>query len=188
MDALMAALVAALLAQASDRTHWCAALLSSRFARPVPVIAALVIAVGVINGLGAAAGAVIGPMMTPEAQSLMLALALIAAGGTALFRMTPPDALPDSRAGAFATSLLALLALGFGDRTQFITFAIAGRTPTPVLAFTGAILGALAVTIPAAVMGENAWRALPLRPIRLACCAVLLVAGLWIGLSGLGLR
>src|SRR3546814_8302532 len=92
MDVLMAALLAALFAQASDRTPWCAALLGSRFARPVPVIAALVIAIVVINGLGAVAGALIGPMLTPEARALLLALALVSAGGAALFKAKAPDA------------------------------------------------------------------------------------------------
>src|SRR3546814_8417770 len=90
------------------------------------------------------------PMLTPEARALLLALALVSAGGAALFKAKAPDALPDSRLGAFATGLLALLALGIGDRTQFVTFALAARTPIPALAFVGATLGSLAVTIPAA--------------------------------------
>jgi putative Ca2+/H+ antiporter (TMEM165/GDT1 family) len=187
MDALMAALVAALLAQASDRTAWCAAMLRDRFARPGVVIAALAIAVAAINGLGGAAGALVGPVMTPEAKALMLALALVTAGGAAFLPMKPPDSLPDSRLGAVATSLLALFALGLGDRTQFITFALAARTPMPVLAWAGATIGALTVTVPAVLVGERPWLALPLKAIRIACCAVLLVAGLAIGLGALRL-
>lgn len=187
MDALMAALVAALLTHASDRTAWCAAMLRERFARPGPVIAALAVAIALTNGFGAAAGWLIGPAMTPEAQALMLALALVTAGGTAFFRMRVPDALPDSRLGPAATSLLALLALGLGDRTQFITFALAARTPLPALAWAGATIGALAVTVPAVLAGEKAWLALPLRTTRLVCCGVLLAAGLLIGLGALRL-
>src|SRR3546814_6103998 len=109
-------------------------------------ISARVISIGVITGLGAVAGALIGPMLTPEARALLLALALVSAGGAALFKAKAPDALPDSRLGAFATGLLALLALGIGDRTQFVTFALAARTPIPALAFVGATLGSLAGT------------------------------------------
>src|SRR3546814_16188932 len=89
------------------------------------------------------------PMLTPEARALLLALALVSAGGAALFKAKAPDALPDSWLGAFATGLLALLALGIGDRTQFVPFALAARTPIPALAFVGAPLGLLAVTVPA---------------------------------------
>ena len=187
VDALMAALVAALLTQASDRTAWCAAMLRDRFARPGTVIAALGIAIALTNAMGALAGRVIGPAMTPEAKALMLALALVTAGGAVFFRMKPPDSLPDSRLGAVATSLLALLALGLGDRTQFITFALAARTPMPALAWAGATIGALVVTVPAVLLGERAWLALPLRTIRIACCVVLLVTGLVIGLGALRL-
>src|SRR3546814_6402576 len=49
----------------------------------------------------------------------------------------------------------------------------------------GATLGSLAVTIPAALMGEAAWCRLPLGAIRIVCCAVLAVAGLLIGLDAL---
>src|SRR3546814_10157199 len=112
MDVLMAALVAALFAEASDRTPWCAALLGSRFARPVPVIAALVIAIVVINGLGAVAGALIGPMLTPEARALLLALALVSAGGAALFKAKAPDALPD-RSEEHTSELQSLMRISY---------------------------------------------------------------------------
>src|SRR3546814_16782780 len=81
------------------------------------------------------------------------------------------------------TLFRSLLALGIGDRTQFVTFALAARTPIPALAFVGATLGSLAVTIPAALMGEAAWCRLPLGAIRIVCCAVLAVAGLLIGMD-----
>ena len=93
MDALMAAFVAAILAQASDRTPWLTAILSTRFARPGAVIAGTAIALAIINAIGAIGGAIIGPRMTPNAQTLLLALALILAGGSALFPIMPPDRL-----------------------------------------------------------------------------------------------
>ncbi|HEX7656418.1 MAG TPA: hypothetical protein VF404_05415, partial [Sphingomonas sp.] len=111
----MAALVAALLTQATDRSAWLAAMLGTRFARPGVVIAALAIALCVINALAAIGGALIAPILSPNAKALMLAFALLSAGGSALFAIKPPK-VSDARAGAFIASLAGALALGLGDR------------------------------------------------------------------------
>lgn len=183
----MAAFVAAILAQATDRTPWLAAILSTRFAKPGAVIAGTAISLAVINAIGAIGGAIIGPRITPNAQNLLLALALVSAGGSALVAIKAPDRLSGWRIGAFMTSLLGVAILGLGDRTQFITATLAARSPTPALAAVGATLGALVVNVPAILAGENARKALPLTPVRIAIGAVFVITGAVIGLSALRL-
>ena len=183
----MAAFVAAILAQASDRTPWLTAMLSTRFARPGAVIAGTLIAIMIGNGVAAIGGAIIGPRMSPNAQMLLLALALLFAGGSALFPIKPPDRLTGWRIGAFLTSLFGVAILAFGDRTQFITLALAARSPTPALAAVGATLGALVVNIPAIIGGERLRRTLPLTAIRVAGGIMFLVVGATLGFSALRL-
>ena len=188
----MAAFVAAILAQASDRTPWLTAILSTRFAQsgsrgPGAVIAGTAISLAVINAIGAIGGAVIGPRITPNAQSLLLALALISAGGSALVPVKRPDQHSGWRIGAFTTSLLGVAILGLGDRTQFITAALAARSPTPALAAVGATLGALVVNVASIVAGEEARKTLPLTAIRIAIGTVFCITGAVIGLSALRL-
>ena len=183
----MAALVAALLAQASDRTPWLTAILSDRFARPGLVIAGTVIALMIGNSIAAIGGAIIGSRIPPSAQTLLLALALLSAGGSALFPTKLRDRLSGWRIGAFLTSLLGVAILGLGDRTQFITAALAARTPTPALAAIGATIGALAVNVPAIIAGETARRALPLAAIRITIGLLFLVVGAVLALSALRL-
>jgi putative Ca2+/H+ antiporter (TMEM165/GDT1 family) len=187
MDALMAALVAAILAQASDRTPWLTAMLSTRFARPGAVIAGTAIAITVGNAVAAIGGAIVGPRLSPNAQTLLLALALLFAGGSALFPIKPPDRLTGWRIGAFLTSLCGVAILAFGDRTQFITAALAARSPTPALAAIGATVGALAVHIPAILAGEGARKRLPLAAIRIASGILFLIVGATLGFSALRL-
>lgn len=183
----MAAFVAAILAQASDRTPWLTAILSTRFARPGAVIAGTVIAIAIGNAVAAIGGAIIGPRMAPNARTLFLALALIFAGGAALFPIKPPDRLAGWRIGAFLTSLLGVAILAFGDRTQFITAALAARSPAPALAAVGATLGALVVNVPAILAGEEARRMLPLAAIRIAIGILFLIVGATLGFSALRL-
>jgi len=188
----MAAFVAAILAQASDRTPWLTAILSTRFAQsgsrgPGAVIAGTAISLAAINAIGAIGGALIGPRITPNAQNLLLALALLSAGGSALVSIKPPDRLSGWRIGAFMTSLLGVAILGLGDRTQFITAALAARSPTPALAAIGATLGALVVNVPSILAGEGARKTLPLTPVRIAIGMVFIITGAVIGFSALRL-
>ncbi|WP_353205167.1 TMEM165/GDT1 family protein [Sphingomonas sp.] len=182
----MAALVAALLTQASDRTPWTAAMLGDRYANKGAVIAATALALAFGNALGVVGGVLIAPMLSPNAQGLLLAVALVSGGISAFWPPKPPKHR-DLHGRAFFSSLIAVGLLGFGDRMQFITAALAARSDTPALAAVGATLGALAVTIPAIVLGERKLRRLPTMAIRLSAAAVLSVFGVVQGLAALRL-
>jgi putative Ca2+/H+ antiporter (TMEM165/GDT1 family) len=183
----MAVLVAALLAQATDRTPWLAAILSTRFARPGAVILGTATSLAIGNAVAAAGGMLIAPHMSPNARDLFLAVALIFAGGACLVPIKPPERLDTWRIGAFATSLLGILILAAGDRSQFLTMAITARSPSPVLAAVGATIGALAVNVPAILAGERARRKMPITAMRFGVAAVFLVYGIVLGLGAIRL-
>ncbi|UVO51408.1 TMEM165/GDT1 family protein [Sphingomonas sp. SUN019] len=183
----MAALVLGALCQIGDKTPWLAAILADRFRSPALVIAAMTMALAANYALGVVGGILVAPLLTPEAKQLLLALALLFAGLGAPFRNKAPDRLENWRIGAVATSILGLAIMALGDRMQFVTAALAARSPMPWLAAIGATIGALAVATPAILLGEAKWQALPLRPVRIAAAAILTIAGLWIGLTGLRL-
>ncbi len=187
MDALMAALVAAAFAQVGDRTAWLAAILSDRHRRPGLVIAMATLAILAASSLAATLGAVIGPKLAPNAQQLMLAVAMLLQGGGAFFPAKCPDRLDRWKIGAVATALLGLFILAFGDGVQFIVLTLAARTPVPALAAIGATIGSLVVVVPAALMGEAAWLRLPLKPIRIAIGGLFLIFGLILALGALRL-
>lgn len=187
MDALMAAIVAAALAQIGDRPAWLAAILADRYRAPGILIIAAGIAILAASLLAAFAGAWLTPRLTPEAKLLMLALALALQGGGALARVKAPDRLDGWKLGAFVTALLGLFILAFGDGVQFIVLALAARSPLPWLAAIGATIGSLAVIAPAALLGERAWRKLHLSPIRLAVAALFLLVAAILALQALGL-
>ena len=182
----MAALVAALLTQTSDRTPWAAAMLGDRYRHKGGVAAAAILALAAGNALGVAGGIVVAPLLSPNARDLLLALALFSGGITALWPPKPPK-VRDWRIGAFAGSLWSLGLLGFGDRMQFMTAALAARSDTPALAAVGATLGALAVVIPTILLGERKLRTLPVAALRIGAAALLTVAGAVQGLAALRL-
>ncbi len=184
----MAAFVGALLCQASDRTAWLSAILGDRYQKPLPMIAAATVALALGNALGAVAGTLMAPIMSPNARALLLALAMLSAGSSALFTLKSPDRMAGWRIGAFGTTLVALLAIGIGDRTQFLTAAIAARTPLAApFAAVGATLGSLVVIVPAILAGERSYQSLPHRPIRIGIGLILVLTGAVFGLGALRL-
>lgn len=187
MDALMAAFVAAILIEAGDRTPWLAAILGDRFERRGTVIVASLIALAIGNGIAGYGGGIVAAHLTPNARALLLAMALISAGAGAFGRLKPPDRLGKWRIGAFATSLLGMGILAFGDRTQFATLAFAARSDAPVLAAVGATLGAGLVSAAAVLAGEDVRTRLPIRAIRFGTGVLLCAVGVVSGLSALRL-
>lgn len=187
MDALMAALVAAALAQIGDKTAWLAAILADRYRARWTVIAMAAVALAAASGIAAVIGHVLAPMLAPNAKQLMLALALALQGGGAFFAIKSPERLERWRIGALATSLLGMFILAFGDGVQFIVITLAARTPVPALAAIGATIGSLAIIVPAALLGEAAWVRLPLRTGRTVSGGLFLIAGVWLALGAVAL-
>ncbi|KRC79854.1 TMEM165/GDT1 family protein [Sphingomonas sp. Root241] len=184
MEALVPAFVLALLAQPGDRPALLTAILADRFRRPLLVA----LAAGLAHGIGSVVAALAGGALTltPEARSLLLAVALVAGGVTGLWRTALPSRLERWHFGPFLTPLAGLFVLALGEQTQFFTFALAA-SGMPWFAGAGSTLGALVVAVAAALLGEARWTALPLRWLRLGAAAIFLVAGVVIALNALDL-
>lgn len=186
MDALVASFVAAFLGEWGDKTQLLLAILAARTGRPGTAFAGIALAVLGASLFAGFAGATLVGMIPIRAAGLLVALALCLAGLAGPFRRKLPDTgsltLP-----LFAAAFIMALAAQVGDRTPFITFALAARFDAPLLAAAGAAAGALAACVPAAVLGDALAKAMPLRAIRLTGAVAFLVAGIVTGLSALGL-
>lgn len=184
----MAALVAALFIHATDKTPWRAAMLGTRFADKAEIAAGMLLGMAIGNGVSAAGGMLIAPQLTPDARKLFVAVALVSAGLGAVLPLKMPRALPaTTRLGAFGTSLVATLVLALGDRTQFVTAALAASSPISWLAPVGAVLGGMVVVIGAVASGEKLLAALPVTVIRTVIGCGLIGFGAALGLAALRL-
>lgn len=186
MEALVPAFIAALLTQLGDRPAMLTAILADRYGRPLLVALAAGLAHALGNGLAAIGGAVIAPMMTPNAQALLLAIALFFGAMGALWPPRRVDRLEGWRMGSLLTSFLGVFVLALGDSTQFFTLAIATRGQ-PLFALAGATAGAFAVAFVAAVLGELTWARIPFRAFRILTGVIFLLAAAVIGLTALRL-
>lgn len=181
----MAALVAALIVQASDRMLLASAALGTRHAGKGAVILALGLVLAVGNAAGAIGGWLIAPHLSSQVADLLVGLVLLSAGFGALW---PPRARTGpARRGAFVATVLTTAVLMVGDRTVGVTAAIAARSTVPAFAAIGATIGALAINSAAVLLGEPGLRRLPMMAIRLCAAALLVLSGVIQALAALSL-
>jgi putative Ca2+/H+ antiporter (TMEM165/GDT1 family) len=175
LDALLSAFVAAGLAEWGDKTQLLAAALAARYARPLPLLAGIFVAAlihALIAGFG---GVLVHDYVTIRALSLLVALALLFAGVAGLVSRKAPPILLSSSHGAFAAALVCFFIAEFGDKTQFLTFAIAARFDSLPLAAAGATAGVVAASLPAVLLGDALSGTVPLRGIRLTAAILFLL-------------
>jgi Ca2+/H+ antiporter, TMEM165/GDT1 family len=175
MEALVTGFVAALLAGWTDKTQRVTAMLAETAQRPLLVFAGLLLALAASNIVAATAGVYVAQTINIRAATLLTALALLFAGASGLIRRRAPAAATTRL--PLLTAFILCLATEFGDRTQFLTFALAGRFDSVPFAAAGATAGTLAACLPALVLGERLEKAAPMRAIRYTGAALFLLAG-----------
>jgi putative Ca2+/H+ antiporter (TMEM165/GDT1 family) len=186
MEALVPAFLLAVLTQLGERPAMLTAILADRYGRPLTVALGAGLAHAGGNAIAALAGKAMAPILTPNAQSLLLAIALVMGGLGGLWRVKAPGRLEGWHLGSLLTPLLGIFVLALGDRTQFFTLALATRGE-PWFAAAGAALGAFGVCFVAAVLGELSWRGIRLGTVRVIVALLFLAAGAWMGLVALRL-
>jgi putative Ca2+/H+ antiporter (TMEM165/GDT1 family) len=187
LDALVTSFIAAMLGEWGDKTQLLVIALAVRYRRPLPILAG-VLAAALANSLIAAfGGTLVHGMIVPRAVSLLVALALVFAGIAGLIRPKPYESAGTSRAGPFLVAAASFFVLEFGDKTQFLTFALAAQFDAFALAAAGATAGIMVASVPAALLGDGLAKAAPLKAIRIGLGALFLAVGLFVGVSALRL-
>jgi putative Ca2+/H+ antiporter (TMEM165/GDT1 family) len=187
LDALLSSFVAAALGEWGDKTQLLVIALAVRYRRPLPILAGILVASLANSLIAAFGGALVHALITPRAASLMIALALVFAGVAGLIRPKAYESDGTSRAGPFLVAVASFFVLEFGDKTQFLTFAIAAQFNAFALAAAGATAGILASSVPAALLGDRLARAAPLKAIRIGLGILFLLVGLVVGVNALRL-
>jgi putative Ca2+/H+ antiporter (TMEM165/GDT1 family) len=187
VDVLLTTFLAAALAELGDKTQLLVIILAARFNKPAAVIAAVAVAALANTFIAAAGGVLINGMITLRAISLLVAIALILAAIGNFLPQKRPDMGSTWKTGAFLTTAGCFFLLEFGDKTQFLTAALAARYDSLALAALGATAGIVVANVPAAVLGERAEKALPLKTLRVGTGALFLLVGFIVAVNALRL-
>lgn len=187
MDALLSAFLSAMLAEWGDKTQLLVALFATRYGKPGAVLAGVALGALVNSLLAAAGGFLVGGLITVRAAALLVAVALVFAGVGGLITRKPPLIAERWKTGAFVTAAFCFFLVEFGDKTQFLTFAIGARFDSVALAALGATAGIVAANLPAVLLGHRISAALPLKAIRITGAVLFLLAGFFVAVSALRL-
>ena len=187
MDALLTTFLAAALAEWGDKTQLLVIAFAARYRRPLPILLGVAVAALANSLIAAFGGTLISGMITLRALSLLVALALLFAGLGALFRNKVPDMGRTWRTGPFLTVAACFFLLEFGDKTQFVTAALAAQFDSLALAALGATAGVVAANLPAAVLGDRFAGLVPMRAIRIGAAILFLLTGFIVAISALRL-
>jgi putative Ca2+/H+ antiporter (TMEM165/GDT1 family) len=187
VEPLLTSFVAAALAEWGAKTQLLVVLLAARYRRPFPILLGAAIAAIANSLIAAYAGALLHDRVPLRALALLTALALLFAGGEGLFPARRKPMAEGWRTGPFVTALACFFLLELGDRTQFITAAIAARFDAFALAGCGAAAGIIVSTAPAALLGDRLAKRAPLRTIRIGAAILFLIAAFIVGINALRL-
>ena len=185
MEALLPVFMAVLLAECDGKVQRNADALALHFRRTQAIFAALCTSTLVSLSIAAIGGAFVAPLITYQARTLLLGVALLVTGLTMLGAVKAVKR--PSTDSSYLSSLWRFATAQFGDNSQFLVFAIAARSDQAVLAGIGGIAATLVAALPPLLL-PGAWRtAAPFVPIRRAISAGFILFGLWVALGALRL-
>ena len=181
MDGFLIALLLVFALALGGREQWLMAQWASARGPRVSLLAA-----GVACSAGSAtamawAGSELAALLPGRAAQMLVALAL----GFAAVELAWPvrQSLPREPTRSLGAFAIVLLVRQLGDGARFAVFALAAWAHLPLAAGLGGALGGAGAVAMGWALGTSGLARLPLRTVRMALGAALLVAALFIGLN-----
>ncbi|HEX6959611.1 MAG TPA: TMEM165/GDT1 family protein [Ferrovibrio sp.] len=168
------------IAEIGDKTQLLSLLLAARFGRPLPILAAILLATIANHLLAAWLGVWIDDLVGGAVLRWALAASFLAMAAWTLI----PDKLEDDEAcvkrawGAFCTTLVAFFLAEIGDKTQIATTALAARYSSVAMVAMGSTLGLFLANAPAVLLGKQVIARLPMTLVRRVAAAAFAILGL----------
>lgn len=180
MESLFVSIGVVALAEIGDKTQLLAFLLATRFKKPVPIIAGILVATILNHALAGALGAWITAVLSPEVLRWILGLSFL---GMAVWTMIPDKIEEEEmqvarKFGVFGATLITFFLAEMGDKTQIATVAMAAHYPDPVLVVIGTTLGMLIADVPAVFIGDRFAARIPMKLVHGIAAAMFAVMGL----------
>ena len=180
MESFLVSTCVVAIAEIGDKTQLLAILLASRFRKPWPIVAGILVATVANHLLAASVGTLIADFLGGEGLRWILGAGFIAMGLWALVpdKMDDDDAGPGAgRMGAFMATLVAFFLVEMGDKTQVATVALAARFDDLIAVTLGTTFGMMLANVPAVFLGEAVTRVVPLVYVRATAAAILIAVG-----------
>jgi putative Ca2+/H+ antiporter (TMEM165/GDT1 family) len=179
MEAFLISTGIVALAEIGDKTQLLAFVLAARFRKPLPIVAAILVATIANHAFAAAVGALVSHLLGPVVMRWVLGLSFLAMAAWIMV----PDQIDEEESkvghfGVFMTTLIAFFLAEMGDKTQVATVALAARFPSTVAVVAGTTFGMLLANVPAVYFGERIANKLPLKLMHGLAALLFVVLGL----------
>jgi Ca2+/H+ antiporter, TMEM165/GDT1 family len=187
MQAILSSFLLVAASEMGDKTQLLAFSLATRFRRPWPILAGILVATLANHALASSAGAWISAHVPPQILAGVLAATFILFGLWTLKPDTLDASERDERFGPFLTTVVLFFLAEMGDKTQLATVALAARFGSVVLVTAGTTVGMLAADGLAVFLGETLAAKVGAKQIRWAAAALFFVFGalsLWAAIRG----
>lgn len=182
LEALLTSTAVVTLAEVGDKTQLLAIVLATRFRRPWPIIAGILVATLANHFLAALVGEQAAAFLDGRWFRYLVAASFILMAGWTLI----PDKLDDdkearpSRFGPFVATTVAFFLVEMGDKTQLATIALGARFRDVLPVTIGTTLGMMIANVPAVFLGHEIIKRVPLGVVRVIAALLFLAIGLWL--------
>lgn len=178
MDAFLVSLVSVALAEIGDKTQLLALVLATRFRKPWPVIAGILLATLANHALAGVLGVWLSQTVPAEWLRYGVALSFVLMGLWILIPDKPDSAERNLALGAFFTTLMAFFLVEIGDKTQIATVVLAAHYSAALFwVVLGTTLGMMVANVPVVLAGHLAAGKLPMKALRIVCCLLFIGLG-----------
>jgi putative Ca2+/H+ antiporter (TMEM165/GDT1 family) len=163
-------------------------LLASRYRRPVPILAGVLVATLANHALAGIAGKLVGEALSGNVLRWVLGASFLAMAAWSLVpdKLDDADALGPAKAhGAFVATLFSFFIAEIGDKTQIATAALAARFDDLAAVVAGTTAGMMIANVPAVLFGHFAGHRIDRRWARWGAAAIFAAQGA-LALSGVG--
>ena len=179
MESLFVSTGVVALAEIGDKTQLLAFLLATRFKKPLPIIAGILVATILNHSLAGALGAWITATLSPEVLRWILGLSFI---GMAVWTLIPDKIEEEEmqvarKFGVFGATLITFFLAEMGDKTQIAIVAMAAHYPSPVLVVIGTTLGMMIADVPAVFIGDRFAAKIPMKLVHGIAAALFAAMG-----------
>ena len=179
MESLFISTGVVALAEIGDKTQLLAFLLATRFKKPLPIIAGILVATILNHALAGALGAWITEMLSPQTLRWILGLSFL---GMAVWTLIPDKIEEEEmqvakKFGVFGATLITFFLAEMGDKTQIVTVAMAAHYPNPVLVVIGTTLGMMIADAPAVFIGDRLAARIPMKLVHGIAAAMFAAMG-----------
>ncbi|GLQ04999.1 TMEM165/GDT1 family protein [Sneathiella chinensis] len=184
MEAFLTSTVTVALAEIGDKTQLLSLLLATRFRKPLPIIAGILVATLANHAASAWLGGWASQFFQSDAGQWIVGGSFIAVG---LWLLVPdkdeePSTLFD-RFGVFGVTTGLFFLAEIGDKTQIATVLLGVEYQALVLVTAGTTLGMMLANVPVIYAGQALMDRIPMNAVRKLAAATFVAVGIWSLLS-----